>query len=604
MGINVVRGPAEARALAKRLNCNERVRPLAVVSTPATSPKPWIDVDDLERDFGALVDIHVIRTGPDTWALTGALPPDAQVYGGAGRIYPVGHEWTRDVSCSPLRFAFDLETGRRATRDLVADGLGMAAAAGLLEDRAAAGLGAAHGTVKGLPTPDRAVVELSDRSLVAIAQELTLPEVPLDRILTKDMAVVGVLDHGRKRLDIRRMIRPPTAITYPPGRIALAVVREATPDAARFQLFPGLDVTVHRSAVSSNELDDLRTLFTIGDVTTVRVLSAGPDWSLSLIDIDDDEVPCEAVSIVEGGPPWLVPPPPPEPCALQVEARREPEPEPSTPAEPTVVDLAAEPMLGSGPVEARMRRGPSPFLLDPKRRAEVLPPSPGPCEPDDDVCPQVGPSEERRQVNGLHNTIAGHKAELRAVRQQLQALKNERDLIAERLRHTQGEVNGLKSEAKRLRTALLKKSRSHGDRGSSAGLFADASEEFRHHVYLAWTKRIPAADKSQHGLPAYELGPGFLESVKQLEGIKASKIHDVVVEVLTGLVKDIEGRELHRLRTADSGGAPPLTREDGALAWRASLQIGAPSARRLHYWQLPDGTIELAKVCVHDDFTA
>ena len=39
------------------------------------------------------------------------------------------------------------------------------------------------------------------------------------------------------------------------------------------------------------------------------------------------------------------------------------------------------------------------------------------------------------------------------------------------------------------------------------------------------------------------------------------------------------------------------------MAWRVSLQVGAPSARRLHYWQLQDGSVELAKVCVHNDFT-
>lgn len=72
-------------------------------------------------------------------------------------------------------------------------------------------------------------------------------------------------------------------------------------------------------------------------------------------------------------------------------------------------------------------------------------------------------------------------------------------------------------------------------------------------------------------------------------------------EVLTGLAADIPGRELHRLRTGNGGGDPYRVRADGARAFRASLQVNTPSARRLHYWQLPNGQIELSRVVLHDD---
>ena len=36
---------------------------------------------------------------------------------------------------------------------------------------------------------------------------------------------------------------------------------------------------------------------------------------------------------------------------------------------------------------------------------------------------------------------------------------------------------------------------------------------------------------------------------------------------------------------------------------RCNLQAGTAAARRLHYWQLPDGGIELAKIVYHDDFS-
>ncbi|MBX3195982.1 MAG: hypothetical protein KF727_12895 [Microbacteriaceae bacterium] len=77
-----------------------------------------------------------------------------------------------------------------------------------------------------------------------------------------------------------------------------------------------------------------------------------------------------------------------------------------------------------------------------------------------------------------------------------------------------------------------------------------------------------------------------------------------VVDVLTDRAKDLPGRELHRLRTGESGGDAPRVRpEDGAAAWRAAIELHTPSARRLHYWQVGN-RIELARVALHDDMDA
>ena len=43
------------------------------------------------------------------------------------------------------------------------------------------------------------------------------------------------------------------------------------------------------------------------------------------------------------------------------------------------------------------------------------------------------------------------------------------------------------------------------------------------------------------------------------------------------------------------------TRGDGGVAWRCSLQVNTPSARRLKYWQLPGGVVEFDSVGVHDE---
>ena len=161
---------------------------------------------------------------------------------------------------------------------------------------------------------------------------------------------------------------------------------------------------------------------------------------------------------------------------------------------------------------------------------------------------------------------------------------------------------------KRLRTQLRKvtgglrrveRVTDHDD-GWVDGAFIDPEQRIRFEVELAWARRIPASDKHRLPIRGYALGPDFLDSLSTLEGVDRSKVVDVVVEVVTGLVEDVNGRELHPLRVAAGSGAPARTREDGATCWRAALQVNTPSARRLHFWR-GRGVLELSRVATHDD---
>lgn len=82
---------------------------------------------------------------------------------------------------------------------------------------------------------------------------------------------------------------------------------------------------------------------------------------------------------------------------------------------------------------------------------------------------------------------------------------------------------------------------------------------------------------------------------------KAGTSPKAIVEICTGLVATVPGRELHRLRSSDAGNAAPMTRGDGAVCWRAALQRGTPQARRIHFWQRRDHMIELSSVRLNDD---
>lgn len=69
----------------------------------------------------------------------------------------------------------------------------------------------------------------------------------------------------------------------------------------------------------------------------------------------------------------------------------------------------------------------------------------------------------------------------------------------------------------------------------------------------------------------------------------------VIPRYITTKGKGDKKNHHHPLRA----GNDQIVREDGAAAWRLHIYASC----RLHYWLLPDGTIELSKVCIHEDYT-
>jgi hypothetical protein len=78
---------------------------------------------------------------------------------------------------------------------------------------------------------------------------------------------------------------------------------------------------------------------------------------------------------------------------------------------------------------------------------------------------------------------------------------------------------------------------------------------------------------------------------------------EVCAQVATNLPHKIPGREVHPLRDGSRGAGSVTRGRDGAKAWRCALQVKTPSARRLHWWNVPgpDGAvIEFACIGTHD----
>ena len=171
--------------------------------------------------------------------------------------------------------------------------------------------------------------------------------------------------------------------------------------------------------------------------------------------------------------------------------------------------------------------------------------------------------------------------------------------VADRLARRQDELLDLRAFKRRTQPALKR-----ALAADSEGLFVTDEERLRHDVYLAWAKNVPACDKARLQLPAgWTAGPQFAASLYGFtEPGVVGKALKAAVEVLTGVAERNAAREVHALRTDGGGDAAQVVRGDGAKCFRAAIEQRVASARRLHYWRLPDGSVELSRVVVHDDF--
>jgi hypothetical protein len=590
-GVRLVASQEEAGALAHRLLLPGRRCPTVVLTIAGGHDEPFADSEEIKEAVGDLAEVVLMPTSEVSRTFARVMPPMTQVYGGACRVYPIDHAWVSDPSHSRLRFAYSPQDRRRVTELLINDALQAALAGGMLALRTRPGLRRLAGTVAGV-IGSRALVTLDDGAPATVWEELTVPGVPLDRVVVKGQRVVGSFDPVSRRLDLRGELRYVEADdgraavldAYRAGDVVLADVADVTEDAVTLRLVPGFSVRVGRAAVTSNPNDTLPDLFILGEVVLGRVVGTGP-FALRLDDIDDDEEPRPAPSLLPDGPPWLRP------------AQRDPQPPAPAPARP------ADPAPPPANEVSEPPRRPSP--LDIARR------SPGAVTPSAPPAP-LHPShaeslaKQRTRITELTNELAAERATREGLSDELERLRDhaaglEADLNRARRLVEDGKTRYRKADlARQMLTRQLKAERGRPEPAPGGPLFPDPEDQFRYDVYCEWAHRVPAAEKAGRPLAEYVLLPGFLDSVERVEGVSRSKIVAVVVEVLTGQAPHLPGRDAHQLREG-AAGSRYLTREDGATCWRVALQQDTPAARRLHYWRKAD-TYQFSRVALHDDY--
>jgi len=200
-------------------------------------------------------------------------------------------------------------------------------------------------------------------------------------------------------------------------------------------------------------------------------------------------------------------------------------------------------------------------------------------------------------VGTLERDLGEAQSEAASLRHQLhEAERDKRAAIQEMRKQRDRATEATKSwrSERDRRTAV--EARMHG-----LGVHDDVEAQFRHEVEVA-SRRLSSGDASQRPT-SYLLGEEFLESVERIQGVDRSRIVEAVARLVSGRRDLVATLDVHPLRESAAGGAPPRVRADGARAFRASLQHGAAAARRLHYWLLTDGTLELANVGYHEDMS-
>ncbi|WP_137843033.1 hypothetical protein [Microbacterium sp. 2FI] len=637
-----VRTSPDVAALAERILAR-RQRPLVVVSTDPHTDLFALDTDELAGELRDIADLVLISTGDLTRELDSLLPEKTQVYGGAGRSYPVDFGVQPDWRRSPLRFP-----GGRATQQLIGDALGQAGAAGLFDKPSVRRL-AASGVVKGFVADDtRAVVDLDGRGLATISRELTYPPIPLDWSLHRGQRVAGVLDLDTRLLLVEESTPTQAALeaAFPHGCVTLALVRKVSPARATLLLHPAVEIVLRRIDVSPNPLDTVDLLVAEGDVVAARVthLSDGT-LHLALTDVDDDEPVVPPLALTSGGRPWLE-----EGRTLELHTT-------DAAGDLAALNEAAAASTRAGdarsPVDAAAIPAAPSTLADPGAVAAAsIPPDvqaerpmPGPGRrrvesvPVEATATSAAAAVVAQLEGGVGDASApAAGAALRSTQLQLQSERarsaelerrlaevgvddsglgrlRARVIGAEaRLREELAERGELERQLKELKAQQLATTRAVRESRRAApavvpvasvddrrSRWVDDEQWVRHEVYLAWVERVEPGERERWAIGEYDVGPEFVASLASLTIGHFDKAMKAVVDAVTGRIRDVPSRGVHALRSGDGAGDPDLVRSDGAKCYRAYIEQNAAAARRLHYWALAGGAVELSRVVTHDD---
>jgi hypothetical protein len=600
-----------AARLCREILDAERTTPIVGVCLAEGRDTPLVDVDLLRGELIGRASVHVVCTGEATWEIKRLLPPGLDVYGDALRVWQPGVR-SADAGDHPLLLLDEGSAPSAVARhaiDLVDRGTQRERAAVVSDVR-----------------PEQATLRLPDGELVvAPRREISRHELAATQVLRPAQAVrvliiadpLGGAPARGSLLPFEPDGRRRLAEGYGAGSLLLGRVIRLHRFGAFVELLPGLAGLLRVGRIASHWVAHPGDVLTEGELVRVRVLEMDGDRvELSMRGIDA-AAHVEAASIHPDGPPWLVPPPPAtELPALDEdddaigawEAGRVRGPSPADPlGEISELDRLEDLVLRAADARDRSRQ----LIGDSVRRVAQLRAEAGRLRHELETDLAELRNRVLRTVEQEHDLVQGStqealevaRGEIRRLRAMLAEAERDRDELDQRVRETAEQA---RRSGEALRAATTEAARHRGrarELRHELDAVVPAEQRLRTAIRTSWLRHTTRADRERYRWREPIIGPEFLASLDLLEGVSRERVVDVCAEVVSGRAPSRPGQQVHPLRATTGGPAPQRVRADGARAYRASLQTRSSAARRLHYWELPDGGVELAKVGYHDDFT-
>jgi hypothetical protein len=510
-----------------------RRRPIVAVSTPFRSLEPLLDVEELARRLGEAADVVVVATGRTTRALTAALPPRLDVFGGWIRLWWPGLRRDALPADHPLFAVMDPTSARSAA------------------------------------------FEIEHRLRASARLESTAPVAAVVTRVESDLAEV--------EFDGRRALLRPVAMK----RLHIRLFRDAFRPGQRLLVRP-----LRSNADGSAEVeflwqgprrwDRLLSLLAVNDVVRARVIvppnDAGPyGLHVELLPgcpavVPIHEIPPELQAVRDLSIPGRV-------VLVRIVGFR---------AEPRRIDLSMYALPASG---------------RPTMEYSLF--EDGPLFLEDSTPHPAGPPALEQEKRRLESELLEARQRLANANDELAKSRAQFDLLHDL--HARDERT-LDLQRARIRTLIAEMRERRRPSRPPEPRVVDEKDDTKAQALLAariersCLERSTEADRRARPPLRFRIGARFLATLRELEGISEAKVVDVCAEVVLGVAERNAGREMHPLGDGASSVAPRLRERDGAKAWRCALQIKTPSARRLHWWRLTDGSIEFASVNRHDDF--
>jgi len=424
---------------------------------------------------------------------------------------------------------------------------------------------------------------------------------PLDLFLKTGMKLSGEWDAAALRFfpDLGDWSESRFLAEYPEGTVVHGLVAAVNRQTADIRVHPTLSIVMTREEVSTNPKDVIDHLWSKGDIVNVRV-SRDPRGRLRLrhTDVDDDEPVAVAPPVIDGGDPWL------------------------TKSQMDLIESTKE-------LWERERREAEAFthaldVLSTRMQLDI-----------DDLERTLGTiGSEAAESSGGSSTaeLSGRDKSMR----EFSAAQ-----IRRMITNYQVELGKLVEQNRRLSDALTAKTRREGDlveqteslrgqlskarqdlqdalKADHSGAtpttsiadrrvrFATVDEWIDEEIRAFWIENYTPADRVAYPIDRqpWRILPSFAETFVALTEDGMDKAIKTATHLVTGRNAVEHITEDHALREGDENSKPAVVRaEDGAASFRAYIESHTPQARRLHYWKLRDGSIELSRVGLHDDFT-